>query len=193
MPEKVTIMAATGPIVRFNKNRFCNGSCAAKWRMSQTTIREKMFTPERAEKLRVATQRHWDTQTPSPQSAWRRSQRGGFIQGGNGRGMTKAQKVLLAALPTGWVIEYSISIKGCYWTPEYPSHYKVDLANPYQHLAVEIDGFSHKAGPQQARDKKKDKKLLELGWSVLRFWNWDIQSSLDSVVTEIMSHCTTSP
>jgi hypothetical protein len=55
------------------------------------------------------------------------------VQGGNGRGLTRPQAPLLAALPSHWVGS--------------PAHYKLDLADERARVAVEVDGASRsKAG-----------------------------------------------
>jgi very-short-patch-repair endonuclease len=50
-------------------------------------------------------------------------------------------------------------------------------------LAIEVDGESHYANPE--RDKKKDKRLNELGVTVLRFDDLDVRHKLDKVVEQI--------
>lgn len=81
--------------------------------------------------------------------------------------------------------EFSISLgvrkKG------YPTHYKVDIAIPSQKIAIECDGRDHRISTVIAKDKKKEKKLEELGWKVLRYWNQEILDDVNSIVTQIMS------
>ena len=50
-------------------------------------------------------------------------------------------------------------------------------------LAVEIDGESHYGN--EARDKKKDKRLNELGVTVLRFDDTEVVHKLESVLKKI--------
>ena len=50
-------------------------------------------------------------------------------------------------------------------------------------LAIEIDGESHYGNPE--RDKKKDKRLNELGVTVLRFDDMDVRHRLDKVLEKI--------
>jgi very-short-patch-repair endonuclease len=92
------------------------------------------------------------------------------VRGGNGRGMTKEQSLLMGALCGRWKAEYALSLGQR--TAGYPTHYKIDLANVERRLAIEVDGHSHHA--RKDLDLKKDRKLSDLGWTVLRFWNWDI-------------------
>ena len=47
-------------------------------------------------------------------------------------------------------------------------------------LAIEVDGESHYANPE--KDKKKDKRLKELGVTVLRFDDLDVRHKLDKVL-----------
>jgi very-short-patch-repair endonuclease len=61
----------------------------------------------------------------------------------------------------------------------------VDLGRSDLRLAVECDGNSHCALARQARDRKKERILTELGWTVLRFRNRDIEENLPAVVRSI--------
>ena len=106
------------------------------------------------------------------------------LRGGNGTGPTKAEQVLLKELP-GWDWNYAISL----WKKQkdYPTCYKVDLAYPSLKIAVEIDGYSHKVLTRQVQDRKKEAKLKELGWLVLRVSNERALNNTDLVVQELMS------
>ena len=48
-------------------------------------------------------------------------------------------------------------------------------------LIVEIDGFSHDTPEAMARDLKKDYDLKEVGFTVLRFSNWEILNRIEDV------------
>lgn len=50
-------------------------------------------------------------------------------------------------------------------------HYRLDFAWPDKKKCIEIDGSQHESGKQFESDKRKDQKLLEEGWQVLRI-NW---------------------
>jgi very-short-patch-repair endonuclease len=56
-------------------------------------------------------------------------------------------------------------------TAGWPTHYKLDLANPETHLAIEIDGHCHDAITRQEQDRRKMAFLAERGWCVLRITN----------------------
>lgn len=97
-------------------------------------------------------------------------------RGGNGRGLTRPQAILLSALGPGWEAEFALSLGRR--TPGYPTHYKIDVACPARRIAIEVDGPSHHS--RKAQDAKKDAKLASLGWTVLRFWNREILAWSDS-------------
>lgn len=107
-------------------------------------------------------------------------------QGGNGKEMPIAQRVLLTALGKGWFAEYSVptllrgKTKDCY-----ASCYKIDIADPKQLLGIEVDGYSHSCLERQKQDKKKEKFLKSVGWTILRFKNKEVMSGLDSVLKKI--------
>lgn len=98
------------------------------------------------------------------------------VRGGNGRGMTRPQAILLSALGPGWEPEFAIPLGGR--ISGYPTSYKVDLADPAKRIAIEVDGNCHYSRKDQ--DAKKDAKLTSLGWTVLRFWNREILAWSDS-------------
>jgi hypothetical protein len=92
------------------------------------------------------------------------------VPGGNGRGLTKPQQIMLDALGPTWVAEFPLSLGRR--TPGYPTGYKLDLADPERQINIEVDGPSHYG--RKADDAKRDAKVRSLGWIVLRFWNRDI-------------------
>lgn len=98
------------------------------------------------------------------------------VRGGNGTGLTEPQSKMLGVLGSGWEAEYILSLGQR--TPGYPTHYKLDLANEELKVCIEVDGHSHRSRKKQ--DAKKENKLRSLGWTVLRFWNWDILDWIDS-------------
>ena len=62
-------------------------------------------------------------------------------------------------------------------------NYIVDFYCKDLQLAIEIDGESHYGNPE--RDKKKDKRLNELGLTVLRFDDMEVVHQLDKVIEKI--------
>jgi very-short-patch-repair endonuclease len=59
----------------------------------------------------------------------------------------------------------------------------VDFACPDKKLVVEADGSQH---GDSARDAVRDRKLADLGWTVLRFWNDDVLRDIDNVCQHIV-------
>ena len=62
-------------------------------------------------------------------------------------------------------------------------NYIVDFYCKDLGLAIEIDGESHYGN--EKRDEEKDKRLNELGISVLRFDDMQVRHQLDKVIKEI--------
>jgi hypothetical protein len=104
------------------------------------------------------------------------------IQGGNGRGLTQPQQLLLSQLKmmsNSWESEYVVRT-GARRGDGYPTHYKIDLACPARMLAIEVDGHSHSALKTKERDAKKQDFLTGLGWTVLRFTNASVLESMEA-------------
>lgn len=109
-----------------------------------------------------------------------------MARGGNGA-LTKPQMLLAEKL--SFPMEYAIetaTVKMLFVS--LPNCYKVDLAHPDSKTAIEVDGNSHRTKKWKFLDRRKTSVLKALGWSVLRFWNKDVMSSPDSVVTSIIEH-----
>lgn len=171
------------------RNRFCGWSCAATWRQRYTDTKnnwKKMHTPE-------AFARNQATRL-APNSRWRRDNRKYMternpmfnadakrrqtetlramghkpsVQGGNGRGLTVPQAILLKQLGRPWVSEHILRTGNGYL----PHHYKLDLALPSKKIAIEVDGATHQSLKVQATDARKDKFLRGIGWFVCRVSN----------------------
>ncbi len=63
--------------------------------------------------------------------------------------------------------------------------YIVDFCCPKEKLVIELDGSQHYDGVVEATDKVRDKRLIELGYRVLRFSNLDISTRFENVCEEI--------
>ena len=61
----------------------------------------------------------------------------------------------------------------------------VDFVCLRHQLVVEVDGGQHGFDAHARRDADRDRRLAERGFRTLRFWNGDIDGSLDSVVETI--------
>lgn len=184
--------------VQAAKTRFCGKSCSARWRMSQPEIKAKVHNPEVAAKIAAGKRRWFAAGSPKALAEIERiralnpmsnletrakvSRRlkamnhGPSVRGGNGRGLTVPQRMLLDALGTEWIPDFALSLGPR--TPGYPTHYKLDIAHPGLRISIEVDGNSHYS--RKDLDEKKDEKLSSLGWTVLRFWNRDILTWHDS-------------
>lgn len=110
------------------------------------------------------------------------------VQGGNGKPTPKPVMNMYEQLTQNYetAIELAIPTKQPRGSG-YPTCYKVDLAIPEYHLAIEIDGASHQSLERQRQDAKKDAFLDTLGWKVLRFSNKEVENGLMQCVEIVMS------
>ena len=60
--------------------------------------------------------------------------------------------------------------------------YIADFACLSRGLVVEIDGSQHKATD---RDRSRDPFMTGRGWTVLRFWSWDVVRDREAVLESI--------
>jgi very-short-patch-repair endonuclease len=69
--------------------------------------------------------------------------------------------------------------------------YIADFACHQLKLVIELDGGQH--GSQIEKDSARTVRLESEGYRVLRFWNNDVLSNIDGVLTEIQIATTTTP
>lgn len=62
--------------------------------------------------------------------------------------------------------------------------YIVDFVCHSRKLILELDGGQHSAA--ESYDRKRTQFLESEGFQVLRFWNHDVMSNLDGVLSEIL-------
>jgi very-short-patch-repair endonuclease len=106
-------------------------------------------------------------------------------RGGNGE-YTKHQMML--HLATGYPMEHPINTSEVkHLFQSVPNSYKVDLAEPSIKLAIEVDGKTHRLKKWKFLDKRKTEILNSLGWTVIRFTNEEVETSLSKCVKKIMS------
>lgn len=113
------------------------------------------------------------------------------IKGGNGRGPTLAEQTLIDALNSAyaegtWQWSYVVKTGDA---PQFgmgsrPSHYKIDIANENERIAIEVDGYSHRG--QEATDTKKEEFLDDLGWKVIRVTNREAIQKTAEVVDFVL-------
>lgn len=67
--------------------------------------------------------------------------------------------------------------------------YTIDFAFPQIKLGVEVDGAMWHSDPDQIkRDQERDEKLVNEGWTILRFTDSEIESRLTQVVETVMTY-----
>ena len=65
--------------------------------------------------------------------------------------------------------------------------YIVDFYCPAQRLVVEIDGEIHRY--QADQDQARTQEFEDYGFSVIRFWNHEVEQNLDAVLDTIAENC----
>lgn len=108
-------------------------------------------------------------------------------RGGNGQLTPQQEKIyeILQSKTGGWKNELSIRTRQP--RPPYPYKYTVDIGNRILKIAVEIDGPGHRIQKKREKDEKKEKVLLALGWTVLRFTNQQVDQNPEEVAQTILS------
>jgi hypothetical protein len=106
------------------------------------------------------------------------------VQGGNGKPPPVPQQLLACRL--GWEMEVPIR-SGKKAGSGYCRAYKIDIANRALMIAIEVDGQSHNSLERRAQDRKKEKLLGELGWTVLRFSNRAVMERLEECAQTVLS------
>lgn len=66
-------------------------------------------------------------------------------------------------------------------------NYIVDFMASQEKIIIELDGGQHNSEKGIVSDKERDDFLLSRGFSVLRFWNSEINDNIDGVVSYILS------
>jgi len=65
----------------------------------------------------------------------------------------------------------------------------IDFAEKTRKLAIEVDGSQHAEDEALRRDGVRDRYLRNQGFTVLRFWNADVDANMSGVIDTILSHC----
>ncbi len=64
-------------------------------------------------------------------------------------------------------------------------NYIVDFASKEKKIIIELDGSGHQNIEQKEHDKTRDEYLKSQGYSILRFYNTDIENNLKEVLAAI--------
>ena len=71
-------------------------------------------------------------------------------------------------------------------------NYIVDFYCAAAKLVIELDGSQHYERSGMETDRKRDSDLYELGLTVLRYSNQDINKNFDGVCEDVLRHISTS-
>jgi very-short-patch-repair endonuclease len=91
-----------------------------------------------------------------------------------------------------WHLRHRLSLDGSHFRRQVQiGPYIADFACHVLKLIVEIDGGQH--GLQLAEDAARTRRLQSEGYRVLRFWNNEVLSNIDGVMTIIQNAATPTP
>lgn len=68
-------------------------------------------------------------------------------------------------------------------------NYIVDFISFEKRLVIELDGGQHAQHKEKEKDIQRDRFMVENGFKVLRFWNNEVLSTIDSVLEVIRMEC----
>lgn len=93
--------------------------------------------------------------------------------------MTKAEKKL-------WQMIRRRSIHNCLFTRQRPVlEYIADFMCKELLLVVEVDGVTHESDEAKEKDRVRDEKLKNSGFTTMRYKNWEVLERPDEVYFEI--------
>ena len=91
-----------------------------------------------------------------------------------------------------WHLRHRIPTPGTHFRRQVRiGRYIADFACHATRIVIEVDGGQH--GQRSAADEQRTKVLEASGYRVLRYWNNDVLSNIDSVLDDILSAITTTP
>lgn len=174
-------------------------SCAKKLWFLRTPPEEKTLRASKISKRMKQVRKEIPNPMESPETrakvAEAMRQRGDPFteesRGGNGRESPYEKSLLLALTRLRplwlWSLGYAVSLGKR--QAGYPTNYKADIASVRYKIAVEVDGASHRNLSARVKDQKKDEKLRELGWFVLRCSNKEIMEDVRRTARRIVNTC----
>ena len=91
-----------------------------------------------------------------------------------------------------WHLRHRLPLNGSHFRRQVQiGPYIADFACHTSKLVVEIDGGQH--GSRTTEDQTRTRRLEADGYRVLRFWNNDVLSNIEGVLTEIQHAATGTP
>ena len=66
-------------------------------------------------------------------------------------------------------------------------NYIVDFLCPEKMVIIELDGGQHNENQNITKDNERTEYLTSLGYTVIRYWNNDVQTNIDSVLEDLMN------
>jgi very-short-patch-repair endonuclease len=95
---------------------------------------------------------------------------------------------------TLWKFLRNRNLNRCKFRRQHPlGSFVADFYCHESQLVVEVDGGYHNLVDQQAYDKWRTEELAQMGISVIRFTNEQVEKDLNGVLAEIRSHLTPDP
>lgn len=107
----------------------------------------------------------------------------------------KSVRKLLRNFPTPWEQKLWLHLKGSqldgfkFRRQQGIENDVVDFCCPKVKLIVELDGSGHLSPKAKKDDQERDKRLEGLGYYIIRFYNNEIDESMDGVLTIISDKC----
>ena len=65
--------------------------------------------------------------------------------------------------------------------------YIVDFVNFEHKLIIELDGGDHRKAQRKIYDKQRTKWLEEEGYRIIRFWNGEVETNIEDILTNILT------
>ncbi len=95
---------------------------------------------------------------------------------------------------TLWKLLRNRNQLGCKFRRQHPlGSFVADFYCHESLLVVEVDGGYHNLADQKAYDKWRTEELAQMGISVVRFSNEQVEKNLKEVLSEIRNHLTPDP
>ncbi len=87
-----------------------------------------------------------------------------------------------------WVQLKHFNASGYHFRRQAPSDgYILDFAEFHCKLVIEVDGSQHNDLVNNLYDEKRDRHFKTKGFTILRFWNFQINREMDGVLDHILS------